>query len=202
MKASNVKREGGKLVYRGEEWREIPGTRQTINGGSTEHRFEASSMGRVRRVTVSVYEPSLTQDGYERVRLGRDGGRHAVHRLVAAAFGGEAVPCGMQVNHIDGDRCNNEPSNLEVVSCAENIRHAFEHGSKRTGERHPRSKLSDFDVQEIRRLRSEGMSTYSIWTIFPQVGYGHIKGICAGRYRTGSVPKRKSPVAPLYKGNQ
>ena len=172
-------------------------TRQVSQDGRVEHRFEASSLGRIRRVTTSVYDPEITVDGYERVRLGTNGGKHAVHRLVASAFGGEAVPKDMHVNHIDNDRRNNAPTNLEVVSCAENIRHAYEHGNKHIGERHNRAKLSDADVDSIRSRFDSGESAYSIWMSFPKVGYGHIKGICSGRYRNGAVPTRLTAISPV-----
>ena len=49
-----------------------------------------------------------------------------VHRIVAEAFHGMRED--LQVNHIDGDKQNNRPENLEWVSVTENIRHAFRIG--------------------------------------------------------------------------
>ena len=55
----------------------------------------------------------------------RDGGSsytRYVHRLVAQAFLGESE---LTVNHIDGDKSNNNLSNLEYATYSENIQHAY-----------------------------------------------------------------------------
>ena len=49
---------------------------------------------------------------------------HNLHRLIASAFLGDLEE--KEVNHIDGNRLNNNISNLELVTKLENIRHAFD----------------------------------------------------------------------------
>ena len=74
------------------------------------------------------------RDGYLKVRLScldlEPGKTHtfSVHRIVMENF----YPCEnmdkLQVNHRDGDKTNNKISNLEWVTCEENIHHAMVNG--------------------------------------------------------------------------
>jgi DNA-binding XRE family transcriptional regulator len=63
------------------------------------------------------------------------------------------------VNHIDGDRRNNSVDNLEWVTHAENMRHAYEHGDldppSLSGEENPNSKLTREEANQIRQRSDE-----------------------------------------------
>lgn len=91
--------------------------------------YEVSNYGNVRnKQTGHLLKPMLNREGgYYRVYLDK---QHCyVHRLVADAFfdGNHEK---MDVNHIDGNRLNNNLTNLEWCSRKENIRHAFINGLK------------------------------------------------------------------------
>ena len=70
-----------------------------------------------------------TPNGYVQFCIRIDGKYKYVyaHRMVYENFIGE-IPVGMDINHIDGDKTNNDISNLEIVTRIENIRHSWEHG--------------------------------------------------------------------------
>ncbi len=55
--------------------------------------------------------------GPNKVRLWR-----RVHRVVAQTFIGK-IPKGKEINHLDGDKHNNNINNLEIVTRQENITH-------------------------------------------------------------------------------
>lgn len=99
-----------------ERWRLIDGT----NGA-----YEVSDQGEVRnRKTQRVLSQFPDKCGYLRVVL-TIGGRPShklVHRLVAFAFVDN--PHGyVEVNHIDEDKTNNLPSNLEWCTRLHNLMH-------------------------------------------------------------------------------
>lgn len=112
-----------------EEWRDICGY---------EGFYQVSNKGRVRsldRICNGVHirgiakNPSKNQDGYLFVNLQRNGKKRMllVHRLVAQAFvdNKQHKP---EINHIDGDKTNNNAENLEWVTSYENIDHALKNG--------------------------------------------------------------------------
>lgn len=82
---------------------------------------------------------------------------HRVHRLVAISFipNPSNLP---QVNHIDGDKSNNDVSNLEWVSDQDNHDHARRLGLK--------GKLSDEDILSIKELIKSGKLQKDIASIF------------------------------------
>lgn len=97
------------------EWRNIP---------SCDERYYVSSDGRVLGAN-GLLKPVRGKDGYLRCNIAQDGKFRLwlVHRLVAEAFipNQDNKP---EVNHIDGNKANNNVSNLEWVTREENIRHA------------------------------------------------------------------------------
>lgn len=96
--------------------------------------YEVSNKGRVRnKKTGRIRKPS--NDRYLSVDLYRDGDfkRKSIHRLVAEAFI-PRIDGKDQINHIDGDKHNNDVSNLEWCTSAENNRHAVNTGINHPGE--------------------------------------------------------------------
>ena len=125
-----------------EIWKDIP---------NYEGEYQVSNLGRIKSLSRQVncnggyklineriLRQSLNRDGYFIINLGK--GKHktkSIHQLVAIAFLGHA-PCGLalQVNHIDGNKTNNNVSNLEIVTARYNTADAFlrrETSSKYTG---------------------------------------------------------------------
>ena len=102
-----------------ERWSPIPNTHYSI-----------SSEGRVRNdETNKMKSMDATSDGYHKVDLYSNGKRTSVrvHRLVAEAFipNPNKLP---QINHIDGNKENNNVKNLEWVNNSQNMIHAYRTG--------------------------------------------------------------------------
>lgn len=151
--------------------------------------YEASSLGRVRGPRGRVIKPQL--DGrYYRVSTVRGRGvkrSDRVHRLVAAAFLGPC-PDGLQCDHVDGDRFNNQPQNLRYVTFDENMAAAAALQLHQRGEKRPAAKLTEAAVREIRRLfkprtwgcgpvvlgRRFGVSSITIDAIVRRKAWAHV----------------------------
>ena len=103
-----------------------------------------------------------TSKGYFLVHLMIDGKRRGTgaHRLVFRHFNGK-LPLDLEVNHKDGNKKNNRPDNLELVTRSEQQIHAVRvlkvgWAANQNGPEHRRAKLSTEQVEEIRRRRTGG----------------------------------------------
>lgn len=106
-----------------EEWKRISGY---------EDIYEVSSFGRVRNVlrNNNILKGGSYPNLYNFVCLSKNKikANLMIHRLVAIAF----IPNPNnkpQVNHKDGNKRNNNVSNLEWVTCSENLKHAVDIGT-------------------------------------------------------------------------
>lgn len=102
-------------------------------------------------------KPDLNKEGYLRVVLSSNGEtfRYSIHRLVAIHFiqNPENKPF---VNHIDGNKQNNNVENLEWCDCSENTKHAFDNMLRIHGENAPNAQLSDDVVIKVCELIQSG----------------------------------------------
>lgn len=92
--------------------------------------YKISTNGKVYSLKrKKIKRIDTNRHGYERVNLFKNGrGKHfLVHRLVAQAF----IPNPNNysfVNHIDGNKLNNDVNNLEWCTWSQNMIHAYSHG--------------------------------------------------------------------------
>lgn len=156
------------------DWHPFPGY---------EGRYEITRDGRVRSLSRLVNSPAT--GGQRRIKgkelklqsikgywgflaISEDGRKTTayVHRALATLFvpNPDDKP---HVNHIDGRKQNNGPSNLEWATHAENMRHAFNTGlaprpKSGPGEESPAAKLDWEKVDHIRALLNLGATQASI----------------------------------------
>lgn len=128
-----------------------------------EDAYQISDSGRVftkrRLVGNRIYYgkeliPQLTEDGYLKVTLSKNGEcrKFFLHRLVALQFipNPDNLP---QVNHKDGNKLNNNVDNLEWCTKKDNQNHAALNGLMQHGPDRPSSKLNESQVIEIYKLK-------------------------------------------------
>lgn len=95
-----------------------------------EDKYKACSTGRIFSHKKDGYlREKIDRDGYKKVNLYSDKVHLtcSVHLLIAKAFHGDLSET-LQIDHKDGDKDNNQPANLEWVTCKENIRRAWKNG--------------------------------------------------------------------------
>lgn len=164
-----------------EEWRPI---------ADCDGFYEVSSLGRIRSTMPikgnrgpRLLSLQLTK-GYPCVKLRIPGTQtsrwHRVHRLVVEAFIGP-IPEGYEVNHIDAQRTNNVPTNLELVTRTENMAHCRSLGRLAIGVRSGKARISEADVRAIRASRADGVPLDEIAQRFG-ISKQHVSGIAKGRF--------------------
>ena len=123
--------------------------------------------------------PRPTKTGYLRVGLWKNnkGKDFYIHRLVAEAFlpNPNHYP---EINHKDGNKSNNNVTNLEWCSHRTNMKHGYQTGLlNQTGEAHSAVKLSVEKVLQIRTLFNSGLYTPKRLAQEFQVGVDNIYAI-------------------------
>lgn len=132
--------------------------------------LEASSLGRIRRLPRpliykdgrrgelkgGVVRGTFGGNGYVVISFGKR--KILAHRLVAEAFHGipDDAAVYKSVNHLNGDKHDNRPENLEWVTFKQNNDHARETGlSRQHGEHTNLSKYTDQFIEAVRNVHAE-----------------------------------------------
>ena len=107
--------------------------------------------GDIRNVkTKNMLKPYRSSGGYLYFIIGRNNGKRRhhirVHRLVAQAFipNPNKYKC---VNHIDGNKLNNNVKNLEWCSHSYNVKHAIDKGLMKPRNGHITTKVNQYDLE-------------------------------------------------------
>ena len=160
-----------------EEWKDIKGF---------EGRYRISNRGEIVRYSVvdeyedriinrkeKIIKPSINNQGYLKVGLNKDGKYYNryIHRLIAETFIENPLekPC---VNHIDGNKLNNNLDNLEWATQKENTIHAHNNGLAEVTE-YNKWKVSKInrmftssDILDIKNMYNEGKTQKEIAEIY------------------------------------
>lgn len=131
-----------------ETWRAFP----------LDTRYEVSTQGRLRRASTGrIRKTPLKQNGYLGVVLTRTGERpvgYDLHVMVALTWLGERPPK-FDVAHIDGDRLNNNVSNLQYESRQQNA-------SNKNNKFNPK-KGCRLTSDQVRKLRADTLLSNAEW---------------------------------------
>jgi hypothetical protein len=123
-----------------EEWRFVP----------DRPGYEVSDLGRVRNSKTGRILERDYPSGYPRVTMGK-GFRRLVHSLVLTVFVGPRPSPSHDACHENGVRSDCVLSNLRWDTKSANQADRFRHGTHDLGERSARAKVTDRQVDFIRR---------------------------------------------------
>lgn len=148
--------------------------------------FQGGGAPTMKRVSKRRAERSSSARGqYLRVMF-RDGNRRrkvSAHRIVWMLANSQDIPAPLEINHANGVKADNRPSNLERVTRPENATHSVRVLGKRPkarrGSENAAAKLTDATVAQIRALAGT----------MPQREIGRMFGVSQGTVSTILVGK-------------
>lgn len=123
--------------------------------------------------------------GYKAVSLDTEDHKRIqrrVHRLCMYTFNYIPGCENLQVNHIDGNKFNNDISNLEWVTPKENIRHAINNDLRKSWEfqNNPKAKITVAEAITICNMILSGYSNEKILQVVPNANENIITQIAIG----------------------
>lgn len=155
-------------------WRDVVGY---------EGLYKVSSNGEIERVGGFKLSQTNDERGYKKVSLCKNGIPKTirVHRVVADAFL-RKVEGKPHINHIDGNKANNNIKNLEWCTPVENMNHAYDYDlrknnikvtliSARSGIRKEfrsmaqASRFLGYSDGYVKELRNKGIIDIGVWYI-------------------------------------
>lgn len=117
--------------------------------------YSISDFAEVRNDRTKLILKQFLRNGYKSIGLYKDRKCHffVVHSLMVRVFcdnwDKSLVAC-----HMDGNKLNNELSNIKLLSQKENMSHKILHGTAMLGNKNNQTKLSEEDIYKIRELLS------------------------------------------------
>lgn len=105
-------------------------------------RAERSSAG------PSSYLRVMFKDGAHRRKI-------SAHRIVWMVTNRRPIPASMEINHIDGNKRNNTPSNLELATHQQNVQHCHTHlAPKKKDQRGAKNSAAAVTETQVLDIRS------------------------------------------------
>jgi len=127
--------------------------------------------------------PGIISSGY--LALNKVGNKKVyIHRIVATAFipNPDDLPT---VNHKDGNKLNNNVSNLEWLDYKDNVAHSIENGLHKLGEQRKNAVLTNDDARRIKQAlatgatpgevaKATGFKYYTVYSIAKGITWNHV----------------------------
>lgn len=177
-----------------ETWKDVLGFEGRYKISNTGKLISIKGKNRIHKILAPCIQKST---GYFYTTLNNKKlVRHVrIHVLVAEAFLNKPNIMNVCVNHLDGNKLNNNVSNLEWTTLGDNIRHALNMGLSDTrGEKHVNSKLKSAEAYAI-KYKMIGFSYKELGAIFG-VSHELINKIKSGR-RWKHITKDYKPSSSI-----
>jgi uncharacterized protein YerC len=179
-------------------------------------KYKVSSDGKVKNTETGKFLSTKTVDryGYVQMCLSHNSKHYVItlHRLVGRAFLAKPASAN-QINHIDGNKKNNNVENLEWCDGKYNVAHAYRtglHDNKPIGERHGNNKYTEKSIRKVCELLANSFN-YTLDDITKETGVpkSTIHDILSKKYWThisksyeidNYYKKKPTSIYEIYRG--
>lgn len=135
----------------------MSGGRYTIRSLPELPGYAIASDGRIKGPSGKWLACTPSGNGYRSFATGTSPQKFwYVHQVVAMVYLGSPPSLAHEVAHLNGNPLDNHIDNLAWKTRAENQADRLRHGTSNRGERHPQSKLTAYNVSEIRQRYATG----------------------------------------------
>lgn len=149
--------------------------------------YKVSNLGRIYSIRNNKFlkaTPNSLHTNRLYIKLYKDKKQYTfiLARLVAKAF----IPNPQHlttVNHKDGNPLNNRIENLEWLSNADNIRHAYKTGLQKSGHRRSTAKYTKQEILNMYRMHDAGLSSNAIAAVYNGSGRSIRRILSGDRYK-------------------
>jgi hypothetical protein len=135
--------------------------------------YQASTFGKIKSLKRNntngkILKPFLNSNGYLYITLSKNGKckNFKIHKIIASTFIGEPTFDKKEIRHLNGNRFDNNSSNLKYGNRSEQMKDRIKHGTHfqpdNKGSKQWLSKLMDSDILEIIDLIKLGWSDTKI----------------------------------------
>lgn len=171
-------------ISKTERWGDLP---------EFQGQYSISTLGRIYSNRFHRFlDAQIDRCGYKVITIRKK--HYMVHRLIANTFMGLDLDSKLEINHKDGNKLNNDISNLEIVTRQENMNHAWDTGLLKNTLFIPKTKKGSISPCILRLL-----FFFDEFMHVSRADFERTTGVARGIFSSKTKTPRQSTISKITK---